>query len=273
MEWSKVKNIIILMLLVVNVLLLGQSARQERQHRKYQEEALEGAVEVLRQQGYEVEISALPEAQELFSLSMERDRESEALLAQALLGTVSQTEEGVRAVYRGEGGSCWFRSDGSFSVTFQSERYRLDGEDEASHAQGLLTEAGYLCEVIDVEAQDKENVRVTVRQTWEGAPIFSCTAELTYRNGALAELEGMRLIGTPIREADSERMMDLPTALIRFMAEMRTGGHVFTRIERMTAGYQSTSSGRRINLRPVWQVDTDVDIRLLDGLTGALGTQ
>lgn len=273
MEWSKVKNIIILMLLVVNVLLLGQSAEQQRQHRKYQEEALEGAVEVLRRQGYTVETSAMHEAQEMFSLSVERDKGGEELLAQALLGTVSRTEEGVRVVYRGEGGSSWFRSDGSFSVTLQSQQYKLNGEDAPTHAKKLLTEAGLPCEVVNLEELGEGRIKVTVRQTWEGAPIFSCTTKLTYLDGTLTEVEGIRLVGTPVREADGRKIMDLPTALIRFMAEMRGGGHVFTRIERMTAGYQSVSSGRRMGLRPVWEVDTDVDIRLLDGLSGALSTQ
>ena len=47
MEWSKIKNIIILILLAVNVFLLVQTAQQERQSRKYLEESQSGAVEVL----------------------------------------------------------------------------------------------------------------------------------------------------------------------------------------------------------------------------------
>jgi hypothetical protein len=269
-EWSKVKNIVILILLAVNILLLGQTAEQERQYRKYQEEALDGAIKVLLQQGYEVEETALPKERVLFSLVAERDKGSEERFAETLLGSVSRTEEGVRSVYRGEGGSCWFRSDGSFSLTFLPGVHKPDGEKEEIHAQRLLTQVGYPCEVAKVDAQGEDSIQVTVRQTWEGAPIFSCTAELVYQNGELIEIGGVRLIGTPVREAEGGEMMDLPTALIRFMAGMREGGHVFTAIKQMTAGYQVASAGRHMELRPVWGIDTDVDTMLLDGLNGAL---
>lgn len=270
MQWSKVKNIIILILVVVNVLLLGQTAGQERQSQKYRQEALEGAIEVLRQQGYEVDAQNLPHQRNLFSMTMEREKESEEALAQALLGTVSKTEDGIRAVYQGDGGDCWFRSDGSFLFLFLSEQYKLGGEDAKTHAERLLTGAGIACEVIDQEEQAEGHIKVILRQTWDGAPVFSCEIELTYLNGVLTTLEGKRLVGIPVNAEDGESIMDLPTALIRFMAGMREGGHVFTKIKGMIAGYQTTSVGRQMGLTPVWEVETNVDTMLLDGFTGAL---
>lgn len=272
LEWSKVKNIILLILLLVNVLLLGQTVGQERQSRQYRQEALDGAVEALRQQGYEVDMSALADERDLVPLSAERDRESEERLAQALLGPVSRTEDGVRTSYQGAGGSCWFRGDGSFSFIFELGTYPLSGGEAGSHGRKLLTGAGYPCEVTTVK-EGEDAVEVTLVQTWEGAPVFSCFVKLTYLDGVLTELEGIRLVGVPAREGEGEKLMDLPTALIRFMAGMREGGHVFTRIEDMTAGYQVTSAGRRMSLRPVWQVVTDVDTMLVDGITGALSAK
>lgn len=174
--------------------------------------------------------------------------------------------------YQGAGKHGWFRGDGSFPFTFEAGAQPLSGGDAGSHARKLLTGAGYPCEVTAVE-EGEDAAEVTLIQTWEGAPIFSCTIKLTYRDGELAELAGIRLIGVPLREDDGETLMDLPTALIRFMSGMREGGHVFTRIEDMTAGYQVASAGRRMSLRPVWQVVTDVDTMLVDGLSGALSTK
>lgn len=269
MEWSKVKNIIILILLAVNAFLLVQTVGQERQYRRYREEAVTGAVEILRRQGYEVDSSVLKEGRKLAPLSAERDKESEQQLAQALLGDVTRTENGVRAAYQGTEGSGWFRGDGSFSFTFGPEAYRADKGDEGEHGRKLLSKAGYPCEVLGIESGE-DGIKVSVRQVWEGVPIFSCTAELTYRDGALAEIAGERLIGTPSMGEDREENMDLPTALIRFMNGMRDGGHVFTRIEAMTAGYQTASAGRRMMLEPVWEVVTDVETMLVDGVTGAM---
>ena len=269
MEWSKVKNIIILILLAVNALLLVQAVDQEQQYRRYREEAVTGAVEILRRQGYEVDSAVLKEGRRLAPLSAERDKGSEERLAEALLGGVTRTEDGVRAAYQGTEGSGWFRGDGSFSFTFGPEAYRADKGEEGEHGRKLLSKAGYPCEVLEIESEE-DSIKVTVRQVWEGVPIFSCTAELTYRDGALAEIAGERLIGTPGLREEPEENMDLSTALIRFMNGMWDGGRVFTRIEAMTAGYQTASAGRRMVLEPVWEVVTDVETMLVDGVTGAM---
>ena len=284
MEWSKIKNIIILILLAVNVFLLVQTAQQERQSRKYLEESQSGAVEVLRRQGYEVADGALPEESYLIPCTVERDREGEETLAAYLLGAVRKTDDGVRAAYEGEKGEGWFRSDGSFSFTFTPEAYTARREDEGTYTVKLLSKAGYPCTVIRLErkaagggeagnAQGEETTKVIVRQTWEGAPVFPCTAELIYRDGVLTSIVGTRLTGIPTRNSGGGQSMDVSTALIRFMSGMREGGHVFTRIEDLTSGYQATGSGRRMELEPMWQVTTDAGIFLMDAATGDLSLE
>ncbi|SBV93343.1 conserved hypothetical protein [uncultured Eubacteriales bacterium] len=270
MEWSKIKNIIILILLAVNVFLLVQVAQRERQSRQYLEESRSGAVEVLRQQGYEVADGALPEESSLIPCTVERDRDGEEALAAYLLGAVHKTDDGVRTAYEGEKGGGWFRSDGSFAFTFTADAYPVTG-DEAAHALKLLDGGGYAYEVVSTKIG--ETTVVSVRQTWEGAPVFSCRAELTYQNGALASIAGTRLIGTPAQDGGGEQSMDVSTALIRFMSGMREEGHVFTKIESLTSGYRATGSGRRMELEPVWQVTTNAGVFLMDGVTGELNIE
>lgn len=270
MEWSKIKNIIILILLAVNVFLLVQTAQRERKSRQYMEESRVGAVEVLRQQGYEVAEDAMPDERYLSPCTMERDRGGEEALAAYLLGMVNKSEDGVRTAYTGERGRGWFRSDGSFAFTLTAEAYPASG-DEAAHGVKLLTGGGYACEVISTKAG--EATVVSVRQTWEGAPVFSCTAELTYQDGALVSIAGTRLIGTPTQNGVGGQSMDVSTALIRFMSGMREGGHIFTKIENLTSGYLASGSGRRVALEPVWQVTTDAGVFLMDGFTGELNLE
>ncbi len=264
MEWSKIKNIIILILLAMNGFLLVQTVYREQQSRQYLEESRAGAVEVLRRQGYVVADGALPGERSLTACGAERSRESEETLATYLLGSARKTEDGVFTAYAGERGDGWFRSDGSFAFTFTSGSYSAPGG-EAAYAVKLLTGGGYPCEIVDAGPET-----VTVRQTWEGVPVFPCTAELTYQDGALTAIKGTRLIGLPVREGGGATGMDVSTALIRFMVGMREGGHVFTRIEDLTSGYQTTGSGRRMALEPVWRVTTDAGVFFMDGVTGEL---
>ena len=52
MEWSKIKNIVILLLALVNVFLLVLVVSQERRSVRYQEEARTEAVAVLAKNGF-----------------------------------------------------------------------------------------------------------------------------------------------------------------------------------------------------------------------------
>lgn len=271
MEWSKVKNIIILILLTVNILLLVQTAQQEQKSRQYREEARSGAVEVLRRQGYEVAPDALPEEKALAAMTAERDRESEERMAGALLGTVEKTDDGVRVSYAGERGECSFRSDGSFTAAFMAGTHPVEGE-AGRHAVKLLAGAGYPCELVGVAEENGETV-VTVRQTWEGASLFSCTTQLIYQGGELKSIAGNRLFGTPTRDSGGGEAMDAATALVRFMGGMREGGHVFTRIEQLSAGYLVTGSGRKLQMEPTWRIATDAGTFLMDGATGELNPE
>lgn len=271
MEWSKVKNIIILILLTVNVFLLVQTVGQERQSREYREEARAGAIETLQRQGYTVAEDALPQERRLTAMTAERDRESEEKLAQSLLGAVKRTDDGVRVSYTGEKGECSFRSNGSFSVTFAASAYPLEG-DTGRHAVKILTDAGYSCVPAGSREGDGATV-ISVRQTWEGVNLFSCTAELTYADGELKSIAGSRLFGTPARDSGGGETMDVPTALVRFMSAMREAGHVFTEVERMELGYLTSGSGRRLQLTPTWRFTTDAGSFFMSALTGDLNQQ
>lgn len=272
MEWSKVKNIIILLLLAVNGFLLVQTVGQARQSRQYREDARAGAVEVLRQQGYQVTLDALPEESALTPLTAERDRVGEEKMAEALLGEITKTDDSVRVAYEGEKGTCWFRGDGSFSFTFPTGAYPTGGGDEGAYGAKLLSGAGYSAQVLGVTGAE-DALTVTLRQTWEGAAVFSCTAKLTYQGGSLTQVEGTRLVGTPVRENSGAETMDVPTVLVRFMAGMREGGHVFTRIDRLTSGYQTSGTGRRVQLDPMWQIVTDVGTFQMNAVTGEVGPE
>ena len=271
MEWSKIKNIIIIILLTVNAFLLISVADREWKSAQYQEEARLGAVEVLRSNRIEMDEKSLPPETGLLPMTAERDREGEADLAGALLTNAVKTGDRGRDTYEGDKGSAWFRLDGSFGFTFAAGAYPLDGADPTKHAQTLLSGAGYLCEVVETGAADEETgtTYVRVRQTWEDTPLFNCTARLLYRNGELASIdEGTRRIGTP-GAAGGADTLNVAAVLLRFLSGVRDGGHVCREVLSLTAGYEvtpETSGQARLSL--VWQVMTDAGPFQVDGVTG-----
>ena len=61
MEWSKLKNVILLMLLCVNAILLLLVGSQARVSTRYQEETKEAALSVLEQGGISFLLDELPD--------------------------------------------------------------------------------------------------------------------------------------------------------------------------------------------------------------------
>lgn len=271
MEWSKIKNIILLILVGLNLILLVMVGQRQWESKRYREEARTGALEVLRQEGIAMERSALPEESDLWPMRAERDRTEEAALAEALLTGAVKTGDRGRDTYEGEKGEAWFRLDGSFGFDFEPGAYPLgDQETAAEHGAKLLTDAGYACEVLGVE--ERENaVHITLRQTWEGAPLFSCGAVLVYENGSLSAIEsGMRLVGTPVVTARTERL-NVAAVLLHFLSGVREGGWLPSVLYSMTVGYEvtpETSGGA--SLEPVWEIVSDAGVFYVDGIRGSL---
>ena len=86
MEWPKLKNIIILILLVVNGFLLVLVGARKEESARYERLALEQTVQVLKNSGVQVDPNALDSADGLAPMAVERDLNRELQLAQALLG-------------------------------------------------------------------------------------------------------------------------------------------------------------------------------------------
>ena len=129
MEWSKLKNIILLLLVSVNAFLLILVGVQESRAARYEEDTRQAAVRVLEQSGITFGPERVPQEAGLSPLTVTRDRESEAIVAQTLLGDVSREgENDVRHRYSSVQGTAEFSMNGTFSVRFQPGAWAKEHE-------------------------------------------------------------------------------------------------------------------------------------------------
>ena len=153
MEWSKIKNIVLLMLLAVNLFLLVLVADQERRSAAYQEEARTGAVEILEAANIHIAMEELPPESTLHTMAVERDRAAEDAMAQALLGESVRSGDLGPVTYSGSRGEGQFLSDGKFSFAFEEALTAEEGNLE-EHGQQLMEKAGYECRVLGIREQE-----------------------------------------------------------------------------------------------------------------------
>ena len=267
MPWTKLKNIILVILALTNLSLLFLVAGPALQGRQRIDQAWEEAIRFLRNRGVQVEEGIVPRSMDLPPLKLERDLEREERSAAALLGGGVTAEARGGEVYRyfNDKGSVQFHSDGTISAQLESAAFPL-GEDRRAGCLALM-------ERMELEGTilEEEGDELVFRQTWRGSPLFTQQMTLVCRDGGLAEIAaGRQLVGRP--QEDPERTtLSAATALIDFLNGAGAMGDVCNRIDAIQPGYVTTASlsGSTL-LTPVWRITTDTGAYQLDAVTGAV---
>ena len=274
MEWSKVKNIIILLLLLVNGFLLVLVGMRQERTDQYQRSALTQAVEVLEQNGIQVEEEKLSDVQGLVSQSVERSTQGEQDLVRTLLweDAVRVDQGGGLYTYENSRGQVSIRPGGEISARMAAGG-GWETQDPLSHAQQLLDNAGVKAELLEAQLEQGSGT-VLFRQQWQAAPLFSSHILFAYQDGRLTGIEGTLLIqeqGQTSAVGDTGEAITLPTALLRFLDGVLTSGEVSTAIESMQAGYLASQSfSGSISLNPTWLIRSDTADYYLSAVTGEL---
>lgn len=253
------------MLLGVNLFLLVLVAGREARSAQYLERARDEAVSILEKNGIAM-TAALPREMTLTAMTVTRDAAAEQAQAAGLLGEAAAAEDGAGS-YRGEKGTARFSADGTFSVSLNAGAYPQGGELPGRFGLACLRKMGFEGEASEY---DEASGTLTVRQTWQDAPVFSCVATLTYEDGELRGIQGDRLTGTPSAEA-GETPLTVATVLLRFLAYLKDTGVICREIRSMTAGYTlSTVQINPVYMAPAWYIVTDIQSYYMDAVTGVV---
>ena len=263
MSWSKIKTIIIAILLLTNLFLLFLIGSQKIHSARYEADTLRQTVEVLALNGLKVAEDALPDAVQLSPLSVSRDEQAEAQAAGILLSEdiISNSTGGLN-VYSSVAGNLSFRSGGEVSATLDLPWSGFDSP--ADHAAYLMEQLGTEVWTISVD-----NDTVTVTQMVGEVPVFDAQLTLVYGQFSLLSMEGKLLLGTSSAESEPYTSISLATALVALMNYSADSGTAFSTITRMTPGYLAAASlTDPIRLSPGWLVETDAANFYIDAATG-----
>lgn len=268
MPWTKLKNIILVILLITNLCLLALVASPTLQSRRLLDQAREEAIRFLQGRGVQVGEDVIPQAMDLLPQTAERDLEEEERAAAALLGGPVSAEARGGEVYRycNEAGAVQFHSDGTFSAMFSAGAFPAE-EDRVRACEMLLERMEFQCRLVE-EGERK----FTFCQLWEGIPIFNHQVTVTFDSQGQADglSGGRRLIGRP--SSDPLRSnITVATALIDFLNGVSALGDVCNRIDAIEPGYITVVSlSGPVCLTPVWRVTTDTGAYQLDTVTGGV---
>lgn len=266
MEWSKLKNVILILLAATNLGLLSFVWGREWRQTQQLQQAREQAIAFLDGHGVESPHHQIPERMELLPQQVERDPEQEHTAAVGLLGGQVQQEESSEACrYFNKNGWVNFRSDGTFSAKFTPGFLPLGGNRERS-CLDVLERMGF-----DGSLVKDEGNKLTFCQNWDGVPIFDQQVVLACEEDELIAMNaGRRLVGTPT-VIEGWEPVTVATAIFDFYNGFTEMGDVCSRVDAIHLGYVTGTelSGPAV-LTPVWRVDTDTGRYQLDTMTGRL---
>ena len=267
MPWTKLKNIILAILVLTNVCLLSLVAGPAVQSRRQLSQAREEAIRFLRSRGVQVEEDVIPQSMELTPQVLERDLEEEARAAAALLGGPVSVQARGGGVYRygSENGSVQFHSDGTVSARLKPGAFPL-GKDREGACLALMERLG--CAGTILEESENELV---FRQSWRGSPLFTQQVILVCGpEGLTAITAGRQMIGQP-QEDSGRSTLSVATVVIDFINGVSALGDVCNLIDSIEPGYITAASlsGPTV-LTPVWRVTTDTGAYQVDTVTGGV---
>ncbi|MCL2125376.1 MAG: hypothetical protein FWH33_05235 [Oscillospiraceae bacterium] len=265
---AKVKTLIIALLVLVNAFFLTvilvddfAAARTERQ-------AIDNVCTILRSNGIMIEPDSIKKSSDIRAMRASRDTEQEAAAANALIGPVEMTDQGVIYLYNNpERGSAKFSIAGDFEFIL-NEGCIPSGESILRTVNGLLRDMKFEAASLDVRRESSAEI-VTVVGAYKGASIFNLTMDFMFSESCLREVRGRYLTGIEPVESGSG-ISNVSTALLGFLAAVKRGDVACSAVYSVEAGYQYSvvgSFGDRV-IMPSWLVVTDMGRYIIDCESG-----
>ena len=267
MNTARLKNIVIIILLLANafllVLLFSLHAEENAANRR----TVEQLCELFASDGVALDASMLERfsAAPYRAAQPVRDISAEQTLAEGVIGAVSSVDSGG-GIYRYysaagmSGGVCLIRGSGALEATLSRET-----DDPSEFCRALCAPYGY--ELFETQT-DGVVTTVTANRMLDGLEVYNCPLTFSFSGSVLVSVSGffLPLIET---EEDGGTALDAATALVRFLDYRNASGTVCTEITGLAGGYLlQSSAGAPQQLAPVLRVETDVYSYYVNAETG-----
>lgn len=244
MDGRKIKTIVIIILLVVNLAFGGILISEKISEAGKASRERDEIVSVFAASGIDMSPSSIPADTSLPMLELARDAQRDGVLAKALIGSAQGNDQGGGIVLY-ENSAGWLRLRGG-------------GELEAvvygvTDAGSPVDAAGSIFAIAGEKVLPDETGLVFC--TDEGTRIFNCTVTPLYTDDGL-ELRGRRLLGPGVSAGKNSTVTSF-TALMAFLAHIKDSGSIITRVESVEQGYFMNASASLGTLEPVWRIGTD----------------
>ena len=265
MERFRLKNIIILILVLLNAFLLVSLAQRRTAERDAFRRTAEQLVDLFQEDGMVLESRALSRDTPPGGVSLTRDAALEEQAAAFLLGEVLSSSDQGGGIYHysGSSGEALFRSSGGFEASGV-----LTEEDPAGFCRDFCRTFSY--DAPDIRLNEEGGGVFSANAVYGKLPVFNCSVTFTIESGVLTAVSGTLLpkTGAPVPGEDAP--LSAPGALLAFQRMRRESTVVASTVTDTRLCYELQTSNAAMALAPAWQIVTDTEDYYVNASTGAV---
>ena len=271
MPVSKLKNLVLLVLLLANLALLALLIPDRVNQQRGDDALRQSLCALYAGQQVRLDPDTVPDTVTIYSLELAEDPAGSAAAAEALLGQSMVQDDATRyqSVYRSDSGQCTISRSGSCRASLEG---RPAVRDLAKDAKKTLRAMGFQY----LSLSEPQRLRagfytLTATQTVLGVPVFSQGLTLTYANDRLVQLEGVFYTGAgTLTRISDQPCISAADALVADLSARIDLGWEGSAVTGMTQGYDrsETAAAAAVHLTPVWRLETDTGSFDVNGITG-----
>jgi len=263
LERARLKNIIILILALLNAFLLGSMAVQRLQAGSAQARLAQELSRLFASDGILLNAADIPTIPSPVTKTPVRSTDEDRLLAMFFLGNELNTQDEGGGIYtcRSSRGEAVFRSNGSFEI-----RLLADQQDAVSLVHTFCEEFHYQ----DLQWNLFQNSgTISALQYVDGCPVTDASAVFRIENGHLLSVSGIHL--PQASTVSDETPLNAVTALTIFLQERRSSGVVISSVSKVYPCYRlQTTTASPMTLSPAWCIVTNTGKCYVNSSTGAV---
>ena len=272
MDRSKLKNIIVLILLALNLFLLAAVISDKGQSERVRQQAWQSAVSALKDAGVSVSDGVDGAIDAPLVYTVRRSTAAERAMLERLLGRVSAEDLGGNIwYYNSAKGQASLRGSGETDMLLSSGVWST-GRDSARSVFRLMEKLGLSCDEDSLSSSGQDEGEYTVNCAWKGGRVYTARLSFFLSEGSVMMVTGTRVFDD-VEESRGDGVMDELGAMMRFYELLLGEDWSCTRLEGLDVGYvQSVTVLDESTLTPVWHFSTDTGSLYINAVTGRIET-
>lgn len=263
---DRLKNIIILILALLNAFLLAALAirgNEERVARRTQQQEL---VALFAADGMTLDPALIPTDTAVSTYALIRDETAERKAATFLLGDNLErtTQGGGIYTYTSQQGAAAFRDTGSFDAAGS-----LSQENAEAFCRDFCKAFSYDTPIFTLD--ETGSGTATAVRLWNGTPVFNAAVTFTIDQGRVLSASGALLPETGAETSSGQKPLSAFAALTAFQQMRYASSSVVSSITEVSLCYElQSTTAAPMALVPSWRIVTDTATFYVNCISGTV---